>query len=329
MNPITPAKGLSRKQLRALLATPKGKWLPPKQIPLFQDLSNSLSKQLKKKFHRHDKAIHLVEPLNNFATYPILMIWSLVLLVQFSLPALTTISIIALLLTVPLGLIAYKKIKKDRVKTQKQSIDMLALIQLKLTMIQRYITSPSYTALLSQDNTMSHSHYADKSMDKHRLDHIYAGIETGAYSTYTLFGTYYLGINGLLSFYSNAAIAATVMSPIGLLIGLGVCALVGIYFGFNQYQASREESFCKARIRELNNHLTEDEKILNRYIEQNISHPRKGIFQRRNFSQSPREYNQAKLAYPNAYQFPRFFARMQSQGKLNVPHAPSMLNVPS
>lgn len=322
-----PVRHYTRKQLLALLAIRKGKWLSPKEQPLFLDLSKSASKQFKKMFPRHDKAVTIVEPLNNVATYPILITWSLVLLVQFSLATLAALSIIALLLTVPLGLIAYKKIQKDRVKTQKTSIDTLALIQLKLKMIHCYITKPSYLALLSQDNpSCCCSDYAHQSIKKHRIDYVYAGIEICVYSTYTLFATYYLGINSLLYFCSNLAFVAALMSPVGLFVGLGVSILAGIYFGFNQYQASREEGYCKARIRELNKQLTADEKIFKLYLKHVPSKDQHEASEKNTPSQSTESRLKFRTHHPAAYQIPHFFARAPSQGKLNFPLVSPMLN---
>lgn len=304
----------NRKRLLQLLAVNKAKELELKDKSFFLIESERVSQQLNSLFARHDKAVTFIGPLTSLMTYPMIIVCSLILLVKFSLLVLSIISLAAVSLAVPTAVIAFIKVKREREKIQTKSIETIALLQIKLKGIRHVLMNSEYAHLLSQADLSNDSSYASNSVKKNKWLHVYNGIETSILAVYTLFCTYYLSINAMIYVVGRFVSEAAVIGPVGLLSSLGVCLLAGVYFGFNQYQSSRQEGFCKARIRELNKALSADEKIFNA----SFSHTsNQNLFQLQREDISSKRAIVKNNQYDTRHQFSRFFTRVRAQPESN------------
>ncbi|TAL65315.1 MAG: DUF1097 domain-containing protein [Legionella sp.] len=167
----------------------------------------------------------LLDPIANTATYPFLILWSLIGIAAGigTLPATLCIAFLILSSSIIGGFnfyANYKELQKKEFKLNKilllselknQAADLL-LKRLEIKM--ELVDVPDYP-------------------DRKELTFILESIKVGMLISTSLFGTYFLGF---LSLFSSILI-----SPLGLLIALGVALGIGVYFGYYHYQMIKQE----------------------------------------------------------------------------------------
>ena len=80
-------------------------------------------------------------------------------------------------------------------------------------------------------------------------------LNTAILTTTTLVGTYYLSAVAITLALGLATAATALTGPIGIGIACGVAALLGIYFGYKQYQSNKQHKNHKDSLKHLNQTL--------------------------------------------------------------------------
>lgn len=318
---------------RQLLACTKLKDL--EEMNVFREI---FSNHLNYLFPKNDKANNFVEPLTNLPTYPILLLWTLIAMAEFTISTVIIFSGLALSAMIPIAIITYLSINKNQEKSRTKLMESIILLQAKLYLMKSCIEEQDISKTGFDQYLISVNNQAWKSVKKSRLEHLSNGIESGSMVLFTLFGTYYLGLVSIIKVLGAVALTSALSSPAGLIIALGVCVVAGVYFGINQYHCSRELKYCKKleslHQKELISKHDEFEQEFNKQFikDKSTRRPSKGgrnVLHSENKNTSKKSQGDAKLTIkPNALRKQGLFRFHYRNRKSNHNHSNHQVSQP-
>lgn len=209
------------------------------------------SRQLQRLFFKSDKLNDFVEPLTNLPTYPLLLLWTLIALAEFSFLTLSLLAAAGLAMMIPMGVIAYIGINQKQVKIRSKVIDNIVLQKAKLFAMTACLEDVDVNENTFTQYLLMTNDEAWNSQKKYTLEHLRTCFDTGCSVQGTLFGTYYLGLVAVAKVFGAVSVTTALMTPTGLLVALAICTALGVIFAWNQYNCIREDQYCKKLVKVL------------------------------------------------------------------------------
>lgn len=171
-------------------------------------------------------------PLTDANNFPLILLWSAVGIVTLgALSLLVGTIILALLSLIIGGLIVYTNYKEIN-SAEKKFRDFYKLYLIKNLAADTYLARHGLKIDL-EDRPTFHN--------KTQLSLIKESLRTAMLIATPLFGTYFLGVNALLTVF-HATLFATVLSGVpGLAIGLTIALIIGVVCAYHHYQSCLED----------------------------------------------------------------------------------------
>ncbi|MFC7782566.1 hypothetical protein [Legionella taurinensis] len=189
------------------------------------------------KMRRKNKLLQAISlPLTDSSSYPLILLWSVIGVVTLGvLSLLISTSIMALLSLLMGGLFIYanyKELHRDELKNQKYC----CLYALK---------NKTADLLLERNGLAVKTRRIPEYINKNRALLVRDAVNTTALICTTLFGTYFLGVNAVLTAFEAAAVAGLTIGPAGFLIGIGIAGFISLYLGYHYYQSIKADDYSK------------------------------------------------------------------------------------
>ncbi|WED43848.1 hypothetical protein [Legionella cardiaca] len=170
--------------------------------------------------------------INDAPSYPLIILWSILGLINLGLIALTVITVSVVLFTVGLSVFYFIANYLEMQKAEYKFEKFLQFIDLKNRVIDLIFEREGIQLELEEKPSFK---------DKKKLTRIRDSVGLTLFTASTLFGTFFLGINAIVASFGATILLSALTGPLGLMITLSICCGAGICFGINYYQMSKRE----------------------------------------------------------------------------------------
>ena len=208
--------------------------------------------------HKIIKSLYLA--ITDLPKYPLLICWTILNLVSFGIISLTLVTImLSLFILLTGGIYFYSNYLKlnDEAEANKQ---LSQLTDLKLQCADLLIDYQTNEINKLKINHGSKFAWRPKIQElqvnfndapQYIIHKVKQSVESGIIVTTSLFQSYYLGLQTLIS--TSLLPIAALAGPIGIGAVLSVCLAIGIYCGYKSYQTYQKEELLKNHQNEINN----------------------------------------------------------------------------
>lgn len=175
-------------------------------------------------------------PLTDSSSYPLLLLWSVIGVVTLGILSLLIGTGIMALLSILIGGLFIYANYKELTKDEKKNKKYCCLYALK---------EKAADLLLERHGLTITTRHVPNYKNKNHALLIREAVNTTALICTTLFGTYFLGLNAILTAFETVTMASITIGPVGFLIGLGIAATISLFLGYHYYQALKADDYDK------------------------------------------------------------------------------------
>lgn len=206
----------------------------------------------------------LAATLSDSPSYPLLILWTILGLLSFEIIPLTLLTIGIGMITLITGSIFFTatfRAIKEGIKKSNNEFKLFA-IQLHVAdeLIERQYTIIHDAPPNLQHTIQSHRDFVLKSnfSDHNKLSKINKALGATMMVGSMLFGTYYLGVSGIVTAFGlTTVIAGALGGPLGIGIALILSFSVAAYIGYKHYQVYQHGSIIKKQKKEMTHTIEE------------------------------------------------------------------------
>lgn len=186
---------------------------------------------------RKNKLLQAISlPLTDPSSYPLILLWSVLGVVTLSvLSLIISTGIMALISLLIGGLFIYANYK-ELLRDERRNKKYCCLYALK---------NKTADLLLERHGLAIKTQYIPEYTNKNRALLIRDAVNTTALICTTLFGTYFLGVNAILTAFEATAAAGVTIGPLGFLVGIGLAVFISLYLGYHYYQSLKADDYRK------------------------------------------------------------------------------------
>lgn len=186
---------------------------------------------------RKNKLLQAISlPLTDSSSYPLILLWSVLGVVTLSvLSLMISTGIMALISLLMGGLFIYANYK-ELLRDERKNKKYCCLYALK---------NKTADLLLERYGLAIKTQHIPEYTNKNRALRIRDAVNTTALICTTLFGTYFLGINAILTAFEATAVAGATIGPAGFLVGIGLAVFISLYLGYHYYQSLKADDYRK------------------------------------------------------------------------------------
>lgn len=190
--------------------------------------------------------------LTDSSVYPVLLLWNITGLITLNPLTWGIVTGLFFLFLLRAAKIQFSATYYELAKEEKKTLQSLQMMSLKQAVADEILAqlNPSFSI---KNLPLSELKKTEKQtvLLPQKRDSLNLGMLVGT----TLFSTYFIGINAILTALGLTVIAAFLSTPIGLIIGGSIAVGASLIFGYQQYRDDKQTEIARKKQNKLTKHV--------------------------------------------------------------------------